>query len=85
MGHGSILDATSIMGAIAVLAGFILVNIGEETKEGCDDDEEEEDSTTNTNRDSDVTISPPTCCLESEMKRTAASRQRAAIPRWAAA
>jgi solute carrier family 35 protein F5 len=88
MGHGSILDATSIMGAIAVLAGFILVNIGEETKEGGDDDEEEEeeeDSTTNTNRDSDVTISPPTCCLESEMKRTAASRQQAAIPRWAAA
>lgn len=71
-GHGNILDATSIMGAIAVLAGFILVNIGEETKEGGDDDEEEEeeeeDSTTNTNRDSDVTISPPTCCLESEMK-----------------
>jgi solute carrier family 35 protein F5 len=64
MGHGNILDATSIMGAIAVLAGFILVNIGEETKEGGDDDEEEEeDSTTNTNRDSDVTISPPTCCL----------------------
>jgi solute carrier family 35 protein F5 len=71
MGHGNILDATSIMGAIAVLAGFILVNIGEETKDGGDDDEEEEeeeDSTTNTNRDSDVTISPPTCCLESEMK-----------------
>jgi hypothetical protein len=49
------------MGAIAVLAGFILVNIGEETKEGGDDDEEEEDSTTNTNRDIYVTISPPTC------------------------
>jgi solute carrier family 35 protein F5 len=66
MGHGNILDATSIMGATSVLAGFILVNIGEDIKEA--DNEEEEDSTTNTNRDSDVTISPPTCCLESEMK-----------------
>ena len=63
MGHGNILDATSIMGAIAVLAGFILVNVGEGTKE-------EEDSAANTTRDNDevMTSSAPEC-LESEIRR----------------
>lgn len=46
MGHGNVLDGQSIAGAVAVLAGFIIVNVGEKGEESVEDSASSEQVTT---------------------------------------